>query len=120
MRSKSEILKLLEERKKRSAWEKAVVLYAFDLMENVEDRDLINVNLLKKALLCGASNWKQYSEGGCSLTYDYDIAERVCTPSEFKKTKEGRNNPNSRENWIDTQARALYQACDLIIRLAKD
>ena len=47
-----------------------------------------------------------------------DIAKRLGT-SELKKSKNGENKPNSREEWLDTQARALTQAERLIIRLAK-
>ena len=43
-------------------------------------------------------------------TYGGDIAERLCTPSELKKTRHGERRPNSREEWLDTQARALHQA----------
>lgn len=39
---------------------------------------------------------------------------RVCTPSELKRTDGVMNNPNSRETWLDVQARALHQACNRI------
>ena len=55
-------------------------------------------------------DFNEYSWGGCSLIYDYDIAKRLCTPSEYKRKKGGELNPNSHEQWLDTQARALYQA----------
>ena len=64
-------------------------------------------------------DWLEYSEGGCALVYDEDIAERLCTPSELKKKKGGRLQPNSRETWIEIQARALYKAASLILRSAK-
>ena len=68
-------------------------------------------------LLNGADSWGQYSWGGCSLIYNGDIAERLCSPSEFKKCREGERRPNAREEWLDTQARALYQACNRIKRI---
>lgn len=34
--------------------------------------------------------------------------------AELKRTDRGMNNPNSRETWLDVQARALYQACNRI------
>lgn len=37
--------------------------------------------------------------------------------SELKKTRHGERRPNSREEWLDTQARALYQACNRVARL---
>ena len=73
---------------------------------------------MKAQLLNGASDWSQYSWGGCSLIYDGDIAERLCTPSELKKTRNGERRPNSREDWLDVQARALYQASNSITRHA--
>ena len=115
----------LENRKDRSAWNKGVTIYALELVENLEEaiyggyfeeEDIANNNLLKKALLNGASDWEQFSWGGCSLIYNSDIAERVCCPSELKKTRNGERKPNSREEWLDTQARALYQACNRILR----
>ena len=99
----------------RSAWRRGVGEYAIELIDNLEymtDNGEIPTTAeeLKKALLNGAENWKEYSEGGCSLVYDCDIAERLCTPSELKRTDNGRLNPNSRESWIDCQTRALCQA----------
>lgn len=97
----------------RSAWAKAVKLYALELIESAEV-ELTRTNA-KVELLNGADNWSQYSFGGCSLIYDSDIAERVCSPSELKKTKGGERQPNAREGWLDCQARALGQAFRLIV-----
>jgi hypothetical protein len=73
----------------------------------------------RKALLNGADNWNESSWGGCYEIYNSDIAERLCTPSELKKTRQGERRPNSREEWLDVQARALHQAERLILRLAR-
>ena len=101
----------------RSAWDKGVTLYALDLLDNVRDLpDTDNRQEIRKALLNGAGDWREYSYGGCSLIYDGDIAERLCTPSELKRTRGGDRRPNRRENWLDVQARALYQAFRLIWR----
>ena len=101
----------------RSAWDRGVHTYATELVESLDDSaDLSNETLLRKALLNGASDWQQYSEGGCSLVYDADIAERVCSPSELKRVRGGKRNPNSRENWLECQARALSQAASLVRR----
>ena len=70
----------------------------------------------EQMLLNGADNWSAYSYGGCSLIWNEDIAKTLCTPSELKRTKNGQNDPNSRETWMDVQARALYQAFSLICR----
>ena len=101
----------------RSAWNRAVHTYACELVESLDDSaDLSNETLLRKAMLNGASDWQQYSEGGCDLVYDEDIAERLCSPSELKRCKGGERQPNSRETWLDCQARALAQAASLVRR----
>jgi len=100
----------------RSAWSRGVKAYAVELVEQLnEEADLSNETLLSKALLNGAGDWRQYSEGGCALIYDADIAERLCSPSELKRCKGGERQPNSQENWIDCQARALWQAYRLLV-----
>jgi len=101
----------------RSAWSRAVHTYAIELVEGIDSSaDLSNERLLHKALLNGASDWQQYSEGGCALVYDADIAERLCSPSELKRTRNGERQPNARENWLECQARALAQAASLVRR----
>mgnify|MGYP003155340187 FL=1 len=67
----------------------------------------------------GASDWEAYSYGGCSSIYNEDIAERLCTPSELRKTRNGDRNPNVNEDWMQCQARALGQASRLVLRAAK-
>ena len=52
------------------------------------------------------------------MIYDGDIAERLCCPSELKKTRNGERRPNSREEWLDVQARALRQASYMVRRAA--
>lgn len=107
----------------RSAWSKGVNSYAHELIDDLQeaieggyfDRDDLNApNLVEKALLNGAGDWVQYSWGGYSLIYDYQIAHRLCNPSELKKTDNGRKDPNPREQWLDTQARALFQAAQIV------
>lgn len=113
---------MIETMKTRSAWERGVKEYALELLEGMEERaawdDLIPVTFTqrKKWMLDGAADWSQYSWGGCSLIYDRQIAERLCNPSELKKTRNGERRPNPREQWLDTQARALGQACTIVGR----
>ena len=95
----------------RSAWSRGVKAYALELVEGLnDDADLSSEAMLQKELLNGADNWRQYSEGGCALIYDADISERVCSPSELRRTKCGMRAPNGRETWLEVQARALWQA----------
>lgn len=110
---------ILESRKDRSAWNRGVNDYAIDLLENLKGlapEDFSSSALVETALLNGASNWDQYSWGGCALCYNSDIAAALCTPSELKKTRNGERRPNSREEWLDVQARALRQASTRIKR----
>ena len=101
----------------RSAWGRGVHAYAIELVDGLDDSaDLSNETLLLKDLLNGADDWQQYSEGGCALIYDADIAKRLCSPSELKRVKGGERQPNSRENWLECQARALGQAAALVRR----
>jgi hypothetical protein len=107
-----QLIKLLNNHKTRAAWSKGVKAFAFDLLENLESRDITKDNLLN-----GATDWSQYSYGGCAFIYDQDIAEHLCTPSELKSRKGGDWQPSRNETWLDVQARALGQACSLILRL---
>ena len=104
----------------RSAWCRGVHAYATELVESLDPEnaalDLSNDLLLTKAMLNGANSWQQYSEGGCALVYDSDIAERLCNPSELKRCRGGERPPNSRETWLECQARALRQAASLVRR----
>lgn len=115
------LLQKVENVKVRSAWNNGVKEYAIELLNdaasNRECEDFSSLQELKEAILNGASDWMQYSEGGCALVYNQDIAERLCTPSELKRTKNGLNDPNNRENWVQVQARALFQAWELIKRV---
>lgn len=113
----------LEDRKDRSAWSKGVTLYAFELVEELQERSAYEGRNpepgeeCRKWMLNGAQDWSQYSWGGSSLIYDGDIAERLCTPSELKKTRGGERRPNSREEWLDVQARALCKAASRVLSL---
>ena len=99
----------------RSAWSRGVKAYALEMVEAAEiDLTTLNRADLKQHLLNGARDWSESSYGGCHLIYDADIAERLCSPSELRKTRDGDRQPNSRESWLDVQARALSQAYRLI------
>ena len=121
----NDLISAVENSKAASAWARGVKLYALDLLEGLEDDirhgyfdadDLGRRKILYEALLNGAPNWTAYSWGGCALIYNADIAKRLCTPSELKKTDGGCKSPNANEEWLDVQARALYQAWLLVSR----
>lgn len=114
----------IEGLKFRSTWQKAVKEDASWLLEELvgkRDDDVVNDSMTFKSmegfenvLRMGAETWKDFSEGGGALIYDKDIAEHYCTKSELKKTHNGERKPNSRESWLDVQARAFWQAALLI------
>ena len=113
------VRKELDGMKQRSAWNRGVNEYAQGFVDDLEEwlkngyvslEDIQNTNRLEEILLNGADNWSHYSWSGCSLCYNYQIAERLCSPSELKKTHNGMRDPNSQEGWLDVQARALVQA----------
>lgn len=114
---KQELLNKIENVKAVTAWEKGVKQYALEIVEGISDNVDITPSNAKKILLKGAESWSQYSWGGCSLICNYDICKRLCTPSEQKATRNGERRPNAHEEWLDTQARALKQAYNLIINI---
>lgn len=123
-----EVREAVEARKERSAWGKGVKTYALELVDGLseainggwfEAEDLRAPKMVAKALLNGASDWSEYSWGGCALIYDGDIAERLCTETELKRTHNGERKPNASEEWLDTQARALYQASQIVAEAIK-
>ena len=100
----------------RSAWDKgvkvlAIMIAEYRLLNGDEYFTAMSYKDVEKFYLNGADSWAQYSEGGNLYIYDASIAATLCTPSEFRRL-EARNfpNPNKRENWIDCQSRAAYQA----------
>lgn len=111
----------------RSAWGRGVKLYACELLgslaecvewahKNGEPSPLESRETVRAALLNGARDWQDYSYGGCSLIYDSDIAERLCTPSELRRKRGGELPPNAAEDWLDVQARALHRAAGYVVR----
>lgn len=113
-----------------SAWGRGVKAYAIDLLDELKQAadyegealqlDGASFEQFEKMALNGAEDWRAYSWGGCAFIYDGDIAARLCTKSELKKTDNGEKQPNSREQWLDVQARALYQASRLLYKAMRN
>lgn len=114
----SQLIKEINKSPGRSAWDRGVNQYAIELAANVGEvvGDWQNYSFyeLETIALNGATDWAQYSQGGCSLIYNADICERLATASEIKRTRHGELAPNACESWIDVQTRALMQAWDHI------
>ena len=100
----------------KSAWKKGVYTYAYELAAEAAGRTWVKTpKTIEEALLNGAPSWGDYSDGGSAFIYDADIAERLCSPSELKRSLDGKRNPNRRERWLDVQTRALTQAAIILI-----
>lgn len=121
----------LENHKTRSCWAAGVKEYASEILDTLENAEewnrkenpeyIYNYTASKQNhadALNGAKDWSAYSWGGCSLVSNCAIAETLCTPSELERTKDGAKQPNAREDWLDVQARALFQAQKLLDDLA--
>lgn len=108
-----QLINEIKKRETKSAWSKGVTTYVLELLEQYTENFGKNASTPSEIdLLNGADSWNHYSWGGSSLIFDYDIAERLCTPSELKKTSHGDRSPNKNEEWLDVQARALFQAAN--------
>lgn len=111
------LTKLISSFQYRSCWDKGVHKYTLELLEDIDEHE----KPTSKSLLKGATSWMAYSEGGCALIWNIDIAERLCTPSELKQFK-----PTDDKNkfhymdWMDIQCRALVQASKTILRVANN
>ena len=93
--------------------QKGVLHYAFFIMSKF-DRES------ETTLLRGAKNWWQASCSGCFYVNDEVIALTLCNKSELRITRDGKRRPNRDETWLDVQARALFQASQLILSIMKN
>ena len=95
----------------RSTWDKAVTQYALDILcdldylERNPDFDISKLSPKELEAVClnGATDWRIYSFGGCSLCYNYDIQERLYPRSQWRKYPSG-------EKLLFEQSRALRSA----------
>lgn len=118
---KGELLNAIEHKSTRSAWSKGVKKYACEVVDAIETDAFAfeSTEELKRILLNGARDWAQYSEGGCALVYNQDIAERLLTPSELRKFSDKFGNLKHDDmRYIRLQAQALTQAWMIIRGIA--
>ena len=115
--TKYELMQAIEETKARSYWKRGVRTLAVSMAERFEVDDVPQDRTeIRRLCLNGAGDFKQLSYGGCYEIYNEDIAQLLCTPSELKRCRGGEKAPHHYETWLDVQARALYQAYQLICR----
>ena len=113
----NELRKLVAEFPNTSAYKRGIKKYTDELLDNLEEMARIykrlpkDENELEEWLLKGARNWGDYSYRGYSLKSNRQIAERLCTPSEFRRKADGRLAPSRHDNWFNEQAKALNYAC---------
>ena len=97
----------------RTYWSRGVASLIRDYGEEVlqeHDGEIISARDFFKLWNCGAETLRAAVYGGFFDIWNYDIAKRLCTPSKLKKSNEGMRSPNKRENWLDLETRAMYQA----------
>ena len=113
----NDLRKMVEEIPNTSAYKRGIKKYTDELLDNLEEMAQIykrlpkDENELESLLLKGARNWEDYSYRGYSLKSNRQIAERLCTPSEFRRKDGGRIAPSRHDNWFNEQAKALNYAC---------
>lgn len=113
-----DVKRLVEEAEKlsrteRSCWNHGVASLIRDYAKEVlqeHDGEIISARDFYKLWNCGNEALKDAVYGGYFDIWNYDIAKRLCTPSELKKSNEGMRRPNKCEEWIDVEVRAVYQA----------
>ena len=110
---KSKLLKIIDKTEKRykSQRKKAICLYAYEMVEDLEDINEFKTEELKKTLLNGAENFLEYSMGGSSLISDYDISERL--PKTYGRIAQYRGGTYL----LEAQAQYLYEAYRLISKI---
>lgn len=97
----------------RSYWSRGVASLIRDYGEKVlqeHDGEIISARDFYKLWNRGADSLRDAVYGGSFDIWNYDIAKRLCTPSELKKNNEGMRSPNKSESWLDVEIRAMYQA----------
>ena len=112
----------------KGTYKKAIISYALELVDNIGDHyattqeqrdnlEKIEKQDLKALALNGADSWSQYSWGGCSLCYNYDILERLYCPSIVKKYENA--DTVQGVHLLDRQANALTRAFSHILYIIK-
>lgn len=77
--NKMVIDQLINRKKGRSTWARAVNDYTIEIVEAVDDVDwsTLTNREIESTLLNGNDDWQQYSYSGCALISNYDIIVRL-------------------------------------------
>ena len=106
--------------------------YADDLVETIIEinNDLNSIKVKdalknEKTLLSfftgeDCKNFYDYSYKGYSLCYDYQICERICTPSEQKRYNYGSRMFSKNQDWLEVQAIYLEISAEIVIDCYKE
>jgi hypothetical protein len=126
-----QIKKVIEAKreKTRGTYNKALHNYALELLENIKDNyntteeakeDLkqLDKRQIEKLALNGAMCWSEYSWGGSSLCYDYDILENLFCPSIVKKYENASYIRGV--HLLDYQAKALARGFTILYNTIKN
>lgn len=103
-----------------SQWTKAKETLKEMILSDIAnyEGEIKDYETLKKAALNGAENFKQASEGGNYLIYNYELAELFCTPKQLERLEARKQFPQGigGQSWLDIQTRALIQCFREIAR----
>lgn len=111
--TKNEMLKKLRGIKTKNHLGRAIIKYAVELVEDLPDDfdESPSAPITEKAFLNGASDWREYSFGGCSLIATKDIIKRIIPE---KKRHDMYLKYTDGDFLLDAQADALETAYSLI------
>lgn len=122
------LVKAVGKSTKRGTFGKGVVEYALEIADEVHERDIqegkdsftLDSEGFENECLNCASDWMEYSYGGCALVSNHGIALRLASPSELRRTKEGGREPSGTKTWLDLQGSALVKAFGLLDEKRKE
>lgn len=116
------IWKIVRSQETNTQYKKAVRLYALELLgklreaikdENVDDAVFQSENIFEKEIHFGASDFIQYSFGGCSLCYNEEIKKRLYTEKEILRY----GDKMTSDFLLQRQAACLVEAKNMIWNL---
>ena len=120
--NKIELVKLAKRAlPKRGRFYQGVAKYVPEIVDRASfeqgELNKLSVTEFHSRLLNGAETWQHYSEGGCALIYNEDIAKRLFYPHDVERLrKKDFCIGDDSCAMISLQARALREAADAITK----